>query len=81
MANPSASKATDPFKSFDFGKFMSFDPAKMARDFRIPGFDMEQILASQRKNVEALTTANRLAAEGFQALARRQSEIVREGME
>jgi phasin family protein len=44
-------------------------------------FDVEGFVASQRKNVEALTTANQLAFEGVQALVRRQAEIVRENVE
>ena len=44
-------------------------------------FDVEGFVASQRKNVEALTAANQLAFEGVQALVRRQAEIVRENVE
>ena len=44
-------------------------------------FDVEGFVASQRKNVEALTTANQVAFEGVQALVRRQAEIVRENVE
>jgi len=42
--------------------------------------DMETLMAAQRKNVEALTEANRLLVEGMQAVARRQSEILAETM-
>jgi len=44
-------------------------------------FDVEGFVASQRKNVEALTAANQLAFEGVQALVRRQAEIVHENVE
>ena len=44
-------------------------------------FDVEGFVASQRKNVEALTAANQVAFEGVQALVRRQAEIVRENVE
>ncbi len=54
----------------DFGKAFA--------GFTFPGFDVEAMLASQRKNIEALTQANQLAVEGVQAVARRQAEIARE---
>lgn len=81
MASTTASKAHDPYKSFEFGKLLAFDPAKVARDFRLPRFDLESLIAIQRKNFEALTAANQRAVDGFQAIVRRQSEILREGME
>src|SRR5690348_7862510 len=57
------------------------DPRKMLGDFKMSGVDMEQLAASQRRNLEALTAANQLAVEGIQAVARRQSEILRQMME
>lgn len=64
-------KLTNPFLDLDVTKLMS--------DFKVPGVDMEVVVSTQRKNVEALTKANQLALEGFQAVARRQAEIVRQG--
>ncbi|RJF84997.1 phasin family protein [Azospirillum cavernae] len=61
--------------------FLEFDPSKFMGDFKLPGVDVEAILSSQRKNIEALTAANQLAAEGFQAVLRRQAEIVRSSVE
>ncbi len=61
--------------------FFEFDPSKLLGDFKVPGVDVEAILASQRKNIEAVTAANQLAAEGFQAVLRRQAEIVRASLE
>ncbi len=61
--------------------FLEFDPSKLLGDFKLPGVDVEAILSSQRKNIEALTAANQLAAEGFQAVLRRQAEIVRASVE
>ena len=46
----------------------------------MPGVDMDAVVASQRKNVEALTSANRVAFEGVQAVAKRQAEILQETM-
>jgi phasin family protein len=54
---------------------------KMMPDFKMPTLDFTAVLASQRKNFEALTAANQLALEGMQAVFRRQSELVRESLE
>ncbi len=58
-----------------------FDVTKVMGDFRVPGIDVEAAVASQRKNIEAITQANQLAVEGVQALMRRQVEITRQAME
>jgi phasin family protein len=55
-----------------------FDLTKAFGDFRMPGFDIEALVASQRKNLEALTQASQLALEGAQAVAQRHVEIVRQ---
>ena len=47
----------------------------------LPGFDPGTLLAQHQKNLQALATANRLAVEGVQALAEREAEILREGLE
>ena len=61
--------------------FLEMDVTKMLGEFKLPGVDMDKIAAAQRKNVEALTSANQLVAEGFQAVARRQAEIMRQTLE
>lgn len=61
--------------------FLDTDFTKAFAGFNVPGFDAESLLASQHKNVEALTQANQLAAEGLQAVAKRQVEIARETIE
>lgn len=63
------------------GKPELFDIAKAFGDLRFPGFDVEAVVETQRKNLEALTQANQLAFEGAQALARRQAEIVQRAVE
>jgi phasin family protein len=72
----------------DFTKIMKdFDPTKMAdsfsklmKNYKLPGVDVDAVVANQRKNVEALTSANRVALEGMQAVIKRQVEIVQETM-
>lgn len=61
--------------------FLDLDVSKAFAGFTFPGFNVESLMVSQRKNVEALTQANQLALEGVQALARRQVEIAREAIE
>jgi phasin family protein len=68
MANP-----TYPFLENDFTKIFS--------EFKIPGFDMQSLMATQRRNIEAVTAANQLAIEGVQAVMRRQTEILRQMVE
>ncbi len=69
----------NPFGDFDFTKMM--DASKLIGDFKVPGVDVEAVVASQRRNLEALSQANQLAVEGMQAVARRQAEIFRQMME
>lgn len=57
--------------------FFDVDVTKVMADFRFPGFDIEALLAAQRRNIEAVTAANQLAVEGVQAVLRRQAEILR----
>ncbi|HYH17430.1 MAG TPA: phasin family protein [Azospirillum sp.] len=61
--------------------FLDFDVTKALGDFKVPGLDVDAILATQRKNIEAVTAANQLAIEGLQAVIRRQAEILRQSME
>jgi phasin family protein len=42
--------------------------------------DFSSIVDRERKNIEALAEANRIAFEGWQNLARRQSEILQDSM-
>ena len=59
----------------------NMDITKMMADFKLPGLDMDGLMATQRKNIEAVQAANKLAMEGLQAIAQRQTEILRQTME
>jgi phasin family protein len=61
--------------------FFDFDVTKMMGDFRFRPFDVEAMMACQRRNIEALSQANQLTVEAVQAVARRQIEIARQTME
>jgi phasin family protein len=64
---------TNPFLENDFTKIFS--------EFKVPGFDMQALIATQRRNIEAVSHANQLAVEGVQAVMRRQGEILRQMVE
>ena len=53
----------------------AFDTAAMFAPFVNPSVDAT--VATQRRNLEAVYTANKIAADGFKALAQRQAEIAR----
>ena len=61
--------------------FFDFDVTKMMTDFHFRPFDVEALMACQRRNIEALSQANQLAVEGVQAVTRRQIEIARQALE
>ena len=74
-------KINPAFTAPDFTKFFNTDVMKQFEQFKVPGIDFDAVMASQKKNLEALAKANQTAAEGFQAVMRRQSEILKETME
>lgn len=55
--------------------FFDTDVGKAFAGFAFPGFDVDSVIASQRKNFEAFTQANQVAVEGIQNLLKRQVEI------
>ena len=50
------------------------------KDLGVSGLDVDALVASQRKNIEALATASRIAMEGVTAVGKRQAEIFQETM-
>src|SRR5690606_9575060 len=50
-------------------------------DFKTPAFDFNSLFEVQRRNIEALTAANQVVAEGAQAIARRQAETLRNNVD
>jgi phasin family protein len=82
---PMSQTVSNPFLDFNFSKM--FDAARFSDfqkafgEFKLPNTDLEGVVAVQRRNVEAVVAANQLAFEGYQAIARRQGEIVRQSLE
>ena len=55
--------------------------ARMFADLKIPGLpDSEALMAAHKRNMDALTQANRAAMEGAQAVGRRHMEIMQQSM-
>ena len=80
-------KDVDPTKMVDEVAEAIKDPTKMVdkiakaiKQFNLPGVDVESLVASQKKNMEAVTSANQVAFQGLQAVAKRQAEILQEMM-
>jgi len=70
MASDPHSKST---LETDFTRFLA--------NMRLPALpDMEALLAANRRNLETLTAANRVALDGAQAVARRHMEIMQSTM-
>ena len=87
MATEITKKDVDPTKMVDeFAKAIK-DPTKMVdevakavKQVNLPGVDVDSLVASQKNNLEAVTSANRIAFQGLQAVAKRQAEILQEMM-
>jgi phasin family protein len=57
------------------------DLTRMMQDYQVPGVDWQELMASQQKNVEALTRANQVLLEGAQAVVQREVEILQKAMQ
>ena len=62
------------------GETPVFDFTELMSQFRLPGVDFAALVDRERKNIEALTKANRIAFEGWQRLVSRQAEMLQETM-
>ena len=67
--------ATKPHSPYDLVDF-----TKLAGDFKIPGVDWQELMASQQKNLAALSRANQVLLEGAQAVMQREMEILQKAM-
>ena len=74
------SNDSKPTEKSTAGETPFFDFTKLMSQFRLPGVDFTALVDRERKNIEALVKANRIAFEGWQRLVRRQAEILQETM-
>ncbi|NKD77388.1 phasin family protein [Haematospirillum sp. H1815] len=58
-----------------------FDVSRLIADMKVPGIDVDSIVSSQKKNIEALNAANKMVFDGFQTIMKRQAEILRQTVE
>jgi phasin family protein len=58
-------------------KAMKEQLVRLTESFKIPGVDIDALMESQRKNIEAMSKAAHLTAEGAAAISQRQLEILR----
>jgi phasin family protein len=68
-----------PFLDTDFSQYLNV--GKFTEQFKLPGVDTNVFLETQQKNLEAVAKANKVALDGVQAVAQRQTEIVRQAFE
>ena len=54
------------------------DLKKLVEKFQLPGIDVAAFVDWQRRDMEALAEANRLASEGIKAIVERRNEILQE---
>lgn len=78
--NPFFAEYSKMVADFDPTKMMD-EFAKMTKTFEVSKIDFDSYLDVQKKNFEALTAANQVAVEGAQALAKRQAEMLQQGLE
>lgn len=67
-------------------KFFDYDMKKLMSEFKVPDFnvpsvDVESIVDAQKKNVEAISNASKMAFEGAQAIMERQGELAHKAIE
>jgi len=60
--------------------FDHIDVTKMFSDFSVPGVNWQDVMASQQKNITALTEANQRLMEGAQAVMQQQSQVMAKAM-
>lgn len=67
-------------------KFFDYDMKKLMSEFKVPDFnvpsvDVDSIVDAQKKNVEAISSASKMAFEGAQAIMERQGELAHKAIE
>jgi len=69
---------TNPEKS---PKSATDQVAEFMKHLKLPHFDVDEMMASQRKNIEAFTKATEAALKGADAVGRHQAEIMKNAFE
>ncbi len=61
--------------------FTDFDFSKVVGEFKFPMIDVDSLVDLQRRNMQAFTAANQTAFEAFRAIAQRQADMLKVGLE
>ena len=61
--------------------FPTMDFSKIFESFKVPGLEMDSMMDTQRRNVQALIDAQRATAEAYQSVFRRQVELMQGSVE
>lgn len=77
--NPFMDPKNNPFMDPKSNPFLKADFTSMFKGLEAP--DMKEITDSYRKNMEALTAANKTAVEGLQAIYQRQTQIMKDAVD
>ena len=72
-----AAAAPAAAKAFGMG---DLDIGKLLKQLKLPGINVKEMVASQRKDIEALAEVTRHARESMETLASRQAEMLKEAM-
>ncbi|MBL29090.1 MAG: phasin [Rhodospirillaceae bacterium] len=78
--------ATQTTYTPDFTKLLNgmktpADFFKAFGEFKMPGIDVDSLMASQQRNFETITKVNQAVAEGVQAVAKREAAIFQSAVE
>ena len=61
-------------------EFPFADFNQILQNYKVPGVDMEQFIAAHQKNIQAITDANKVAAEGMQKIFQHQANLLQQTM-
>ncbi len=81
QANTFFDMSNNPFMDPKNNPFNDKNLQNMFSNYEIPGFDIDGMIATQRKNFEAITAANKSAAEGMQSVFTKQTNILKNLMD
>ena len=61
--------------------FTQMDFTKLFDQFKFPGMEMGSMMESQQRNMQAMIDAQKVAAEAYQSVMKRQVQMIQENME
>ncbi len=81
QANSFFDMKNNPFMDPKNNPFNDKNLQNMFSNYEVPGLDIDGMIATQRKNFDAITAANKSAAEGIQSVFNKQTNILKNLME